>query len=118
MIEIEITAQDIQAAFKGFEDFQRVQVDPTIGFPPSTEEEVIEQAKALGPEMVPGIRNLAQSVGIGEDARREFYLGVDEKLKGPIDLAPVDQVADHAAFLGLIVGLTARRIAEERKGKE
>jgi hypothetical protein len=111
---VEITAQDVQEAFKRFEDFGRVQG----GAEGMGEDEMRDALRALLEGRAEGahpdaIAAFALSVGITEEARREFYVRAEEQTNDPI--LPADQVVDFAAFMGLVVGLSARQIAEDRE---
>jgi hypothetical protein len=110
---VEIKAEDIREAFRRFEDFQRVQT----GAEDMSESELREALEALVTGQDPGVSSdaiarLALSVGITDEARREFYAKADERTR--IAIVPTEQLVDFAAFMGLVVGLTARQVAEER----
>jgi hypothetical protein len=110
----EITAQDVREAFKRFDDFGRVQ-GGAEGMTPDEQREALKallegRAEGTHPD---AIARLALSVGITEDARHEFYARAEEQTNAAI--LPADQVVDFAAFMGLVVGLAARQIAEDRE---
>jgi hypothetical protein len=110
---VEITAQDVQEAFKRFEDFQRVQTrDEGM-----SEAEMRDALKALLEGQAPGVSGdaidgLALSVGITAEAKQEFYARVEQT---NTSVLPADEVAMFAAFMGLVVGLAASQIAEDRE---
>jgi hypothetical protein len=109
----EITAEDIREAFERWDDFARVQG----GGEGMTPEEMREKILALASGQDEGVQpealaSLALAVGITPEARGEFYARADEFIRRTTFLPP-EQVADYAAFMGLIVGLTARQLAAE-----
>ena len=59
------------------------------------------------------IRAFARGVGLTDDAYSAFILGVSAILRG-YENQPPEQQRDTSAVIGLLVGLTARRLADQR----
>jgi hypothetical protein len=111
-----ITAEDIWEAFTRWNDFARVQGGAEGMSREQREQKLVElvagEGQGVSPEAIAG---LTLSVGIADDARRAFWAAVDNYTEHVI-LQP-EHVITYAAFMGLIVGLMARQIAEERRAR-
>jgi hypothetical protein len=71
-----------------------------------------EQIESGSPELVGAIRAIARSVGLDQDAYAAFILGIGPVIGDQSDF-PIESAIDTAAFAGLIVGLTARQLADD-----
>ncbi|HET7060195.1 MAG TPA: hypothetical protein VFH99_02670 [Candidatus Saccharimonadales bacterium] len=94
-----------------------------------TVREAIEQSFTGGEKTTDQLRALRESVGMGDDAQRAFWEGMEaHRAAIPLHLqvpegeatgsvvAAAERQADAAAFLALVVGLTARQLADENQG--
>lgn len=63
-------------------------------------------------ESASNLRALARGVGLSDDAYRAFLEGFDSVSRHYHEL-PVENAIDLAAVAGLIVGLTARKLADD-----
>lgn len=114
-----IEARHIEQAFQRFEDFANVQfsLDSEIGAERMLE---ITEERLTDPEhharSAEATRSLRLSAGISDEAAQAFWRGLEALLSQPGFQTAEDEKEPYVvpAFLGLIVGLTARQLAEDR----
>lgn len=78
---------------------------------------IAEQIKEQGQAALDArdaLRAVAEGVGLTPEGKMAFALGITLLVKGYEPL-PIETALDTAAYVGLIVGLTARQLADERQ---
>lgn len=108
----DIPPELLEEAFRRLADFHAVQTPSMEGLPENPTLQDLRDLVDRSPS--PNIRALRHSVGVGDEAASVFYTEM-EKLRPEPGVLSAEDSEDLHALYGLIVGLTARVLLDDRE---